>query len=91
MMFAGADTGGKRVTASYSLIGTAKLNGIDPEAWLRHVQARLATISSTVLTSFHPAIAPGGWHLPENTPLPGSVMPSSVNLATSSIRRKADA
>jgi hypothetical protein len=28
----------KRSTAAiYSLIGTAKLNGVDPEAWLRHV------------------------------------------------------
>jgi transposase len=26
----------------YSLIETAKLNGIDPEAWLRHVLARIA-------------------------------------------------
>lgn len=31
-LFAGADTGGERAAAIYSLIGTAKLNGIDPEA-----------------------------------------------------------
>ena len=36
-LFAGADTGGERAAAIYSLIGTAKLNGVDPEAWLRHV------------------------------------------------------
>ena len=31
-LFAGADSGGKRATAIYSLIGTAKLNWVDPEA-----------------------------------------------------------
>jgi transposase len=41
-LFAGADTGGERAAAIYSLIGTAKLNGIDPEAWLRHVLAHIA-------------------------------------------------
>jgi hypothetical protein len=34
-LFAGADSGGERGAAIYSLIGTAKLNGVDPEAWLR--------------------------------------------------------
>lgn len=32
-----ADSGGERAAAIYGLIGTAKLNGIDPEASLRHV------------------------------------------------------
>jgi len=41
-LFAGADTGGERAAAIYSLIGTAKLNGVDPEAWLRHVLANIA-------------------------------------------------
>ena len=41
-LFAGADTGGERAAAIYSLIGTAKLNGVDPEAWLRHVLAHIA-------------------------------------------------
>ena len=36
-LFAGADSGGERAAAIYSLIGTAKLNGVAPEAWLRHV------------------------------------------------------
>jgi hypothetical protein len=36
-LFAGADCGGERAAAIYSLIGTAKLNEIDPEAYLRHV------------------------------------------------------
>lgn len=36
-LFAGADSGGERAAAIYTLVGTAKLNGIDPEAYLRHV------------------------------------------------------
>jgi len=31
-LFAGSDAGGERAAAIYSLIGSAKLNGIDPEA-----------------------------------------------------------
>jgi transposase len=41
-LFAGADSGGERAAALYSLIGSAKLNGLDPEAYLRHVLARIA-------------------------------------------------
>ena len=41
-LFAGADIGGERVAAIYSLIGTAKLIGVDPEAWLRHVLTQIA-------------------------------------------------
>ena len=36
-LFAGSDAGGERAAAIYSLIGSAKLNGIDPEAYLRFV------------------------------------------------------
>ncbi|MFB3825536.1 MAG: IS66 family transposase, partial [Bryobacteraceae bacterium] len=41
-LFAGADSGGERAAAIYSLIGSAKLNGIDPEAYLREVLSRIA-------------------------------------------------
>src|SRR6266853_539595 len=41
-LFAGADCGGERAAAIYSLIGTAKLNGLDPEAYLRLVLDRIA-------------------------------------------------
>src|SRR5258708_814193 len=40
-LFAGSDAGGERAAAIYSLIGTAKLNGIDPEAYLREVLLRV--------------------------------------------------
>ena len=41
-LFCGSDAGGDRAAAIYSLIGTAKLNGIDPEAYLRYVLERIA-------------------------------------------------
>ncbi|PFH08538.1 transposase [Collimonas sp. PA-H2] len=41
-LFAGADSGGERAAAIYTLIGTAKLNGIDPEVWLRYVLTHIA-------------------------------------------------
>lgn len=41
-LFAGADVGGERAAAMYTLIETAKLNGPDPEAYLRDVIARIA-------------------------------------------------
>lgn len=41
-LFAGSDAGGDRAAAFYSLIGTAKLNGLDPEAHLREVFTRIA-------------------------------------------------
>ncbi|HKU01032.1 MAG TPA: IS66 family transposase [Paraburkholderia sp.] len=41
-LFAGADSGGERAAAMYSLIGSARLNGLDPEAYLHHVIDRIA-------------------------------------------------
>jgi len=41
-LFAGSDTGGERAASIYSLIGSAKLNGLDPEAYLREVLSRIA-------------------------------------------------
>ena len=41
-LFAGSDRGGQRAAAMYSLIVTAKLNDIDPQAWLADVLARIA-------------------------------------------------
>ena len=41
-LFAGSDDGGERAAAIYTLTETAKLNRLDPEAWLRDVLARLA-------------------------------------------------
>jgi len=41
-LFAGSDRGGQRAAFLYSLIVTAKLNDIDPQAWLTDVLARIA-------------------------------------------------
>ena len=41
-LHAGSDAGGERAAAIYSLIGSAKLNGMDPHAYLRHVLERIA-------------------------------------------------
>jgi transposase len=41
-LFAGSDTGGERAAVIYSLIGSAKLNDLDPEAYLREVLTRIA-------------------------------------------------
>jgi transposase len=41
-LFAGADYGGERAAAMYSLICSARLNGIDPEAYLHYVIKRIA-------------------------------------------------
>lgn len=41
-LFSGSDAGGERAAALYSLVGSAKLNDLDPEAYLRDVLARIA-------------------------------------------------
>jgi transposase len=41
-LFAGSDRGGQRAAAMYSLIVTAKMNNVDPQAWLADILARIA-------------------------------------------------
>ncbi|MGI4954172.1 MAG: IS66 family transposase [Janthinobacterium lividum] len=41
-LFCGSDRGGQRAAVMYSLIVTAKMNGVDPQAWLADVLARIA-------------------------------------------------
>lgn len=40
-LFAGSDRGGERAAAMYTLIGTAKLNDVDPQAWLADILGRI--------------------------------------------------
>ena len=41
-LFQGSDAGGQRAAAIYSLVETAKLNGLDPQAYLRDVLSCIA-------------------------------------------------
>jgi transposase len=41
-LFCGSDGGGESAAAVYTLLGTARLNGVDPEHWLREVLSRIA-------------------------------------------------
>jgi hypothetical protein len=57
-LFAGSDRGGQRATVMFTLIQTAKLNGVDPQAWLADVLARIADHKITDLA----ALLPWNWH-----------------------------
>lgn len=54
--FAGSDRGGERAAAMYTLIVTAKLNGIDPQAWLTELLRRIADHPASRIDEFLP------WH-----------------------------
>ena len=41
-LFAGSDRGGERAAVMYTLIQTARLNDVDPQAWLADVLARIS-------------------------------------------------
>ncbi len=56
-LFAGSDRGGARAPARYSLFVTAKMNGIDPQAWLADVLARIAGHPASQLD----ALLPWNW------------------------------
>ena len=62
-LFAGSERGGQRAAAMYTLIGTAKLNDIDPQAWLADAIAR---ISDTPVSRLH-ELLPWNWKLADNT------------------------
>jgi hypothetical protein len=66
-LFCGSDTGGDRAAAIYSLIGTAKLNGLDPEAYLRHVLERIADHPINRVDEFLPWTVAAS--LPQDLPL----------------------
>jgi transposase len=61
-LFAGSDAGGERAAAIYSLIGSAKLNGLDPEAYLRQMLTRIADHPINRIEELLP------WNLAANTP-----------------------
>ena len=53
-LFAGSDRGGQRAAALYSLIATAKLNNVDPQAWLADVLARINDLPASRLDELLP-------------------------------------
>jgi transposase len=53
-LFMGSEGGGKSAAIAYTLIETAKLNGIDPQAWLTDVLARIAEHKVTKLDELLP-------------------------------------
>ena len=53
-LFAGSDRGGVRAAAMYTLIGTAKLNDVDPQAWLADVLGRIAETPQSRLDELSP-------------------------------------
>ena len=53
-LFAGSDRGGVRAAAMYTLIGTAKLNDVDPQAWLADVLGRIAETPQSRLDELFP-------------------------------------
>jgi hypothetical protein len=63
-LFAGSDRGGQRAAAMYSIIVTAKMNDVDPQAWLADVLNRIAE---------HPA-----HRLDERLPPPRTAFPNRI-------------
>jgi transposase len=53
-LFAGSDRGGERAAMMFSLIATAKLNDVDPQAWLADVLARTADLPANRLDELLP-------------------------------------
>ncbi len=53
-IFAGSEGGGKAMAIAYTLIETAKMNGVDPQAWLTHVLGRIADHKITRLDELMP-------------------------------------
>jgi transposase len=53
-LFAGSNAGGERAAAIYSLLGSAKLNGLDPELYLHHVLERIADHPITKINELLP-------------------------------------
>lgn len=56
-LFAGSDRGGQRAAVMYTLIVTAKMNDVDPQAWLADVLAKIADTPKSRL----PELLPWNW------------------------------
>jgi hypothetical protein len=63
-LFAGSDRGGERAAAMYSLLVTAKLNQVDPQAWLADALARIADHPQKRIDD----LLPWNWRQPDVSP-----------------------
>lgn len=57
-LFAGSQRGADRAAVMYTLIATARLNDVDPQAWLADVLARIADMPQNRLAE----LLPWNWH-----------------------------
>lgn len=88
-MFMGSDAGGERAAAIYSLVETAQLNGIDPEAYLRDVLGRIADHPINRIDELLPWNI-GGPHVEQRLaacrPVPGRLQPdNAINQRTATV------
>jgi transposase len=65
-LFAGSNAGGERAAAIYSVLGSAKLNGLDPELYLHHVLEQIADDPINKINEL----------LPWNVTLPNQTVPA---------------
>ena len=63
-LFCGSDRGGQRAAVMYTLIGSCRLNDVDPQAWLADVLARIAGHPQSGLDK----LLPWNWRQPESAP-----------------------
>jgi transposase len=63
-LFAGSDAGGETAARLYSLVGTCRLNGLDPHLYLRHVLERIATHPINRIETLLP------WHVAPSLEIP---------------------
>jgi hypothetical protein len=78
--FAGSDAGGERAAIFYTLIRTAKLNGIEPEAYLREVLTRIGEHPINAIEAL----------LPWNSAKPATPLPNAPLVKPSKPRRSRD-
>ena len=66
-LFCGSNAGGERAAAIYSLLGSAKLNGLDPELYLHQVLKRIADHPISRITELLPwnLAVPKPWDTPK--------------------------